>query len=174
MRHAKYRTMDVDISKILLRKAGALLAHRAYSRGELKSKLAGLADEAQIGAVLNHLQQLNLLNDADYAYNFALHRIRQQGWSPAKAQHALVRRQVEMPVIERALERVQNEAGDQSAIIVEYIHKRCGKNGLPTEPKGVRKLILHLRQRGFDEDQILDALRRLFPAAALQPFETGE
>jgi SOS response regulatory protein OraA/RecX len=166
--------MDIDITKILLRKAGALLAHRAYSRGELKIKLAGLAEEAHIDAALNHLQQVNLLNDADYAYNFALRRIRQQGWSPAKTQHALVRRQIEIPIIERALERVENEAGDQSSIIVEYIHKRCGRNGLPTDPKGVRRLLFHLRQRGFNEDQILDALRGLFPAAALQPFETGE
>jgi SOS response regulatory protein OraA/RecX len=166
--------MDIDIAKMLLRKAGALLAHRAYSRGELKTKLADLAEEAQIEAALNHLQQVKLLNDADYAYNFALRRIRQQGWSPAKAQHALVRRQVETPVIERALERVQNEAGDQSTIIVAYIYKRCGKNGLPTDPKGVRKLLLHLRQRGFDEDPILGALRGLLPAAALHLFETGE
>jgi SOS response regulatory protein OraA/RecX len=166
--------MNTDNSKILLKKAGFLLAHRPYGREELKGKLAGLAEEAQIEAVLNHLQKVNLLNDADYAYNFALHRIRQQGWSPAKVQHALARRQVEKPAIEMALDRVQGEAGGQSAIIAEYIHTRCSKSGLPTTRESVRKLFSHLRQRGFDEDQILDALRGLIPAAALQPFETGE
>jgi SOS response regulatory protein OraA/RecX len=166
--------MDTDISKTLLKKAASLLAHRAYSRGELKDKLAPLAEEAQIEAAINHLQKVNLLNDANYAYNFALHRIGQQGWSPAKVQHALIRCQVEKSVIEMALERVQREAGDPAAIIVAHVQKRCGRSGLPTDPKAVRKLLSHLHQRGFDEDQILNALRGLLPAAALQPFETGE
>ncbi len=166
--------MDTDIHKILMKKAGLLLARRAYSRGELRSRLAGIADDPQIEPVLNRLEHLNLLNDVDYAYNFALHRIRQQGWSPARVQSALIRRQVSAPVIESALDRVRCEAEEPAAFIVEYVRKRCGKSGLPSDPKGIRNLILHLRRRGFDEDQIFGALRELIPASALQPFETGE
>ena len=166
--------MNTETHKILLKKAGALLARRAYSRIDLRSKLAGLAGDPEIESVLKHLEQLNLLNDADYAYNFALHRIRQQGWSPIRVQHALLRHHVEMPIVECALERVRNEVGDESIIILEYVLKHCGKKGLPTDRKGIRKLILHLHQRGFDEEHILGALRQIIPAAALQPFETGD
>lgn len=159
---------------MLLEKAGAFLARRAYSRNDLRDKLAGFAGEAEIESALERLEQLNLLNDADYAYNFALHRIRQQGWSPTKVQNALLRHRIGMPIIECTLERVRNEVGDQPIIILEYVQKHFGKKGLPTDPKGIRKLILHLRQRGFDDENILSALRRIIPAAALQPFETGD
>lgn len=157
-----------------MRKAGALLARRSYSRAEMKRKLAPFAENAQVDSVLNRLEQLNLLNDADYAYNFALQRIRQQGWSPAKVQDALIRRQVCEAVIENALDRIRRETREQPDFILEYIRKRCSRSGLPLDPKGIRKLIRHLHQRGFDDEQIFGALRKLIPASALQPFETGD
>ena len=166
--------MDTETHKMLLKKAGAFLARRAYSRDDLREKLSGLARDVEIEAALERLEQLNLLNDADYAYNFALHRIRQQGWSPTKVQNALLRHRVGMPVIECAFERMRNEVGDQAIILLEYIQKHSAKKGLPSDLKGIRKLIVHLRQRGFDDENILSALRRIIPAAALQPFETGD
>ncbi|MBN1571181.1 MAG: RecX family transcriptional regulator [Acidobacteria bacterium] len=166
--------MGANINKMLLRRAGSFLARRAYSRNDLRKKLEGLAGDSEIKSVLNHLEQLNLLNDDDYAYNFALQRIRQQGWSPLKIQNALLRHEVGLPAIDRALELIRNEAGDQSALILEYIQNHFGKKGMPRDPKGVRKLILHLGRRGFDDESILGALRQILPAAALQPFETGD
>ncbi len=166
--------MDARYNKNLLKNAGALLARRAYSRNELRDKLSGLAAEAEIESVLNHLEQLNLLNDAEYAYNFALQRIHRRGWSPLKVQNALLRHNVEPQTIECALDRVRNEVSDPLILISEYVQKHCAKEGLPKDPKGIRALIAHLRRRGFDDESILGALRKLFPAAALQPFETGD
>ena len=166
--------MDAPIQTTLLKKAYALLARRAYGRCELKNKLAGTASESQIESALNHLEHLNLLNDDDYAYNFALHRIRQQAWSPAKVQHALIRRRIDTPVIARAIDRVYAESGSETDIVVAYIRKHCGKKGLPTDPKAIRGLVLRLRQHGFEEEPIIGAMRRLFPADTMQRFETGE
>jgi SOS response regulatory protein OraA/RecX len=156
-----------------MKKAGALLARRAYSRVELQMKLADMADEAQVEAVLQRLERLNLLNDLDYAYNFALRRMRRLGWSRARVQNALLAHQVSSAVIESALEKM-NESGGEQAILSSYLLKRYGKSGLPADVKGVRKLILHLRQRGFEEENILSALRGKIPDATLQRFETGE
>jgi SOS response regulatory protein OraA/RecX len=158
---------------MLLKKAGALLAGRAYSRYEMQKKLAAVAEERQVEAVLNHLERLNLLNDADYAYNFAFRRIRQQGWSPAKVRNALLYRHVGQASIEIALQQARNESDDTSTIL-EYAQRRCGRKGLPTDLKGIQKLFLHLRQRGFDEENILSALRGSIPAEALQRLQTGE
>jgi len=166
--------MDGEIHKTLMKRAGELLARRAYSRAELKNKLAGLAEDLQIESALDRLEKLNLLNDEDFAYNFALRRVRQQGWSPARVRHALFRHQIGMPAVECALERVKNEVGDQPTIIWDYVQRHCGKRGLPIDRKGIRKLILHLRQHGFDEENILSALKGVISAADLQPFGTGE
>ena len=165
--------MDSEIHNLLLKKAGALLARRAYSRFEMQKKLVSFAEEHEVLYVLDHLERLKLLNDADYAYNFAFRRIRQQRWSPAKVRSALLRKHVEHASIEFALQKVRSEI-DDSAVIREYVQKRCGKNGFPADMKGILKLLMHLRHRGFDEENIFRALKDKVPAEALQRIQTGE
>jgi len=116
---------------------------------------------------------VNLLNDAEYAYNFALRRIRQQGWSPAKALDSLLKRQVEENIIEAALARIQNEGGEESSLDAA-IRRFCRKRGRPSDPKDVRKLVSHLRRNGFDDDDIFRALKQAIPDLSFQRFETGE
>jgi regulatory protein len=166
-------SMEAKPDKILLKKAAALLAHRPYSRGELRSKLMAISTRISPEPVLDRLEQLNLLNDAEYAYNFALYRIQQEGWGPAKISTSLVRRHIAQSTIECALERIRSELGKEPTLM-EYIEKHCAKQGLPTNPKDIRKLVSHLSRRGFEESHILGALKRVVPLALLQHFETGD
>jgi len=159
--------------KALMRKAGAILARRSYSRGELRDRLVKVSDESYVEPVLDRLEQLKLLNDADYAYNFALCRMKQDGWGPAKVQTSLLRRHVGQGIIEGALQRVQSELGREAAI-ASYVQGYCSRRGLPADLKSLRKLIRHLTQRGFDEDGILHVLKRMIPGKLWQRFETGE
>jgi regulatory protein len=165
--------MDAGLQKAILKKAGSLLARRPYSRGELRMKLAGLAGESEVESALNRLEQLNLLNDADYAYNFAFYRIQRERWGPAKVRESLLRRHLSPAIIESALNRIQNEQGNDQALI-ECIQKRCGNQAPPTDPKDIQKLILYLRRRGFDGDAIFRALRHMLPSAATAHFEIGD
>jgi regulatory protein len=165
--------MEAENNKLLLTKAGALLARRAYSRGELRIRLAKFGAEMQVEAVLNRLARLNLLNDEEYAYNFALNRMKQQGWGPAKIIASLLKRQVEQPTIDLAMARVRNEEGSEPPLDT-CIKQYCKKYGLPSNPKGMQRLISHLRRRGFDEDDVYRALRQALPDEALKSFETGE
>jgi regulatory protein len=165
--------MDEITNKLLMQKAGMLLARRAYSRGELKNRLARIAEEFPLEPILDRLQQLNLLNDADYAYNFALCRIKQQGWGPAKVQRSLLRRHVDRLTVECALERVRSELGNEYAL-ASYVQEHCRRRGLPADLKSLRKLILHLGQRGFEQEIIFDVVRPMVSASLWQRFETGE
>jgi len=165
--------MDAELHKLLMKKAGALLARRPYSRGELRDRLAKTAGALPVESVLDRLEQLNLLNDADYAYNFAFCRMQQDGWGPARVQNALLRRQVQEVVVEKALGRVRDELGGESALDA-YVRSYRSKRNLPSDLKGLRKLILHLHRRGFDEEAILTALRPIIPAELWRRFETGE
>jgi SOS response regulatory protein OraA/RecX len=168
------RFMDSGIHKLLMKKAGGILARRAYSCKELQKKLAQYGDDEHVESVVQQLGRLNLLNDLDYAYNFARRHIRQLGWSRNRARNALLGHLVEPAIIDRALEQVQAESGGEEPVIVEYVTKRYGKSGFPSDFKGIRKLIMHLRQRGFEEENILSALKGKIPDAALQRFQTGE
>jgi len=165
--------MDGDNFKTLLKTAGALLARRAFSRGELRNRLAKAGRDHEIEAVLDRLEQLNLLNDADYAYNFALCRTRDEGWGPAKVRDSLLRRGVSPETAAAAMQRVGDET-DARAALTQYLRKHCAKTGAPSGPVAVRRLVLHLRRRGFDDDAIRGALKQTVPAALLERLETGE
>jgi regulatory protein len=165
--------MDAELRSLLLKKAGALLARRAYSRGEMRARLIKMAGETAVESILDRLEQLNLLNDADYAYNFAFRRTQREGWGPAKMQEALRRRGVSPAAIARALERVRNELSADSTLEA-LLERYCGTHGIPANPKDIQKLILYLQRRGFDEEAIRGVLRHRMPAAALRRFETGE
>jgi regulatory protein len=165
--------MDQEIYRTLLKKAGALLARRPYTRGKLRDKLLAITGESAVEPVLDRLEQLNLLNDADYAYNFALCRIQRNGWGPAKVQRSLLHRQVGQTTIENALERIRGETGSDSAL-ADYVQKYYRTRGVPANPKEIRKLITHLLQRGFNEESILSELRQTIDGAIWQRIETGE
>jgi SOS response regulatory protein OraA/RecX len=159
--------------QLLLKKAGDLLARRAYSRGELRDQLAKVAGAMPVEPVLDRLTQLNLLNDEDYAYNFALRRITQDHWGPEKVRRSLHRRQIAQATVERVLERMGSELGNEP-VLENYLQEYWKKRGHPADLKGLRRLFLHLRSRGFEEESILIVLRRMVPPALWQRFETGE
>ncbi|HYK89706.1 MAG TPA: RecX family transcriptional regulator [Acidobacteriota bacterium] len=165
--------MEAELQKRLLNKAGSLLSRRSYSRGEMRAKLAKFAESDDIEATLDGLEALNLLNDAEYAYNFAASRIAQNGWGPIKVRHSLLRRHVAPDIVEGALERVRRESGDEIVLRV-YLDRHCSKTGLPRDRQGIQKLVNHLRRRGFGDALIFSTLRRVIPDAAWEYFESGD
>jgi SOS response regulatory protein OraA/RecX len=159
-------------ARTLLRRAGRLVARRAYSRGELRDKLSGLGSTEEIEETLRRLEDLHLLNDPDYAYNFASNRITQKGWGPVKVYHALIRRQVSPGIAESALERVREEAGER--IWLEgYLEKYWRTRHMPRNRKDIGRLVVHLRRRGFHEDTILDVLRHRISDEVWRSFDAG-
>jgi len=149
------------------------LARRAQSRGELKQKLTRLAPEPEVESALDRLEELNLLNDPEYAYNFALCRMKQNGWGRAKIHESLLRRQVGEAAIASAIDRAWSELDEESALS-EYLKRRFLKIKQPQDPNGLRKLVVHLRRRGFNEENIFRVLKRMFPADLIQHLDTGE
>jgi SOS response regulatory protein OraA/RecX len=154
----------------LMKRAAAFIARRAHSRGELRRKLAAAQktgeddNAAKIEAVLDRLEHLNLLNDAEYAYNFAFYRIKDSGWGEGKVREALLARDVAKAAADRALERVREEItpGGMEDALVEYVEGYCRKHGAPSTPKDAQKLARRLAGRGFDEDRIAGLLSRTF------------
>ncbi len=165
--------IDNPDQKKLMNKAAKLLSHKPYTCGEMRLKLLKLGSEPDVGAVLNHLKELKLLNDTEYAYNYALHRIKQEGWGPLKVYHALLRRQIAVKVAQSAVEQVR-DALSENEVLDEYLEKHCRKTGVPDDRKSIQKLIAHLRRRGFHDENIRTALRRKIPSAAWQAFDPGD
>ena len=163
----------------LMKYAAALIARRAHSRGELRGKLAAhKAEKAkeikeienieEIETVLDRLEHLNLLNDAEYAYNFTFYRIKESGWGEEKVRKALQDKDVASDVANQAIVRVIEEIAQDGAddALMEYVSGYCRKHGTPSTLKDAQKLARHLAGRGFDEDRIIGAVARIFPDAS--------
>jgi regulatory protein len=162
-----------ELSRELMSQAVRILSRRAHSRGELKRKLARYAEPDLIDPILDRLEELKLLNDADYAYNFASYRMKQDGWGPLKVLQSLRKHDVPSELAEESITRIRNEAGDLD-LLQEYLRRHCRKAGLPQNRKSLQRLVSHLRRRGFQEETIYGVLRHLIRTAAWQHFETGE
>ena len=166
----------------LMKRAAALIARRAHSRGELRRKLETaqkIEDAGAIEAVLDRLDQLNLLNDAEYAYNFAFYRIKDLGWGEEKVRKALFDRDVAKSVVDVALDRVRKEIAPDgedgiSDTLIEYIESYCRKHGTPSTLKDSQKLARRLTGRGFDENRVIGALKRIISPEIFRHFETGD
>lgn len=165
--------MSDELQKRLQKKAGSLLSRRAYSRGEIRLKFLKIADESTVESELDRLEELKLLNDDDYAYNFALSRIGRDGWGPEKIRNALIRRKAPASAISMALDRIRKEIGDDFGL-ADYLNKYYGKKGLPEDLKSIRNLVAHLRRRGYYRSQINGALKRMMPSEMTRHFETGD
>lgn len=164
--------MNGDDCKTLLEKAGALLARRPLSRGELRDRLSKHGRESHVETVLNRLEQLNLLNDEVLAYNSALRRAG-QGWASARVRNYLLRRKIEPSVIEGVLDKIAKEAGDEPGL-ARCIEKYLARRGMPANSAEVRKLLFYLSRRGYDEESVLNAVGKALPQELWRPYETGE
>jgi regulatory protein len=157
-----------------MQKAGAILGRRSYSSGELRAKLTSpQADAAAIEEVLTRLQDVGLLNDAEYAYNFAFRRMNEMAWGESKVYHSLVRRHISPYLAEAAIQRVHEQISEDT-VLGRYLDKVASRGRIPADQKGIRKLIAHLRSRGFSEDHIWRCLREKVPAASWRRFDTGD
>jgi len=165
--------MDATTADRLMVRAGRLLSRRAFGRAELAARLGRTAPVEAVDAVVDRLERLGLLNDASYAYNFALQRLTREGWGLRRIRRALVERQVARDVVDLALERVSKEIGEEAALVA-HVQRRVAKQGLPADRRGIRRLAEHLARRGFSVDSTERVLRRLIPADAWRDFDRGE
>jgi SOS response regulatory protein OraA/RecX len=164
--------METAPQKTLLNRAGKLLGRRSFSRAEMRARLAKFGSAEEVETTLERLEALHLLNDAEYAYNLALRRVRRDGWGPLKVHQALIKSRIDPRLAEEALARVRQEVGEQPQL-EGYLEKYRRRFGLPSDRKAVRKLILHLRARGFQDEIIYGTLRRVMPDA-LRGLDTGD
>jgi regulatory protein len=165
--------VNPELYKKLQKKAGALLARRAYSRGEIRQKLLKAADAPLVETVLDRLEELKLLNDREYAYNFALYRVGPQGWGPEKIREALYRHRISESDISAALDRIRSAVGEDYAV-GEYLKRLFSKKGTPRDSSELRNLVGHLHRRGYDQNSIIGALKQTLPPEMSSHLQTGD
>ena len=153
----------------LQHEATRLLARRAFSRGELRDRLSESAEQQDLERVLDRLEELNLLNDLEYAYNLASDRSG-RGWGPGKIRAELARRQVPGSFIPDVIESVVSEA-DEPLVLARYLQHLLAKQNALVDQKKARKLIQHLQRRGFSESAIRRCLADVATSESWDPVQ---
>jgi regulatory protein len=136
-------------------RALTLLAHRPRSIVELRRKLLQKGDAADVEEVVARLRDQQLLDDADFARDFARSRIVAAGTSRRRIAQELGRQGVSREVAERAIEDLEEAEGLDSAAAVQRVAEKKWKTLLDLDEfTRRRRLYAFLARRGFDPDEI--------------------
>lgn len=137
-----------------------MLAARARSEAQLREKLFAKEwlDHRLIDECIARLKELGYLNDRDFAYHYALSRLRSKSIGRSRLARELAEKQVTGEVIEEALERVFEEV-EEGALLNKAVEKFVRLHGQPTDARKSRKLFAHLMRLGFRYELIAKRLR---------------
>lgn len=138
-------------------KALSLLGHSSRTKKQLYERLARHADEEAAEAATRRMEELGLVDDADYARRFANDMLHLKNWAPRRVAQELRRKGVDAETVESCLE----ELADFDP--VEKITGIIQRKYLPLlgEQKGRNRAINALLRLGYDYEDIRSALRRI-------------
>lgn len=147
----------------LLAYAGRLLAARAQSAAELRSRLKRRAARAEdVEAVIAYLQECGYANDQRFAAAFAGWRLENQGWGKTRVLRELAARRVAPAVAAKAVEAVYKNA-DEGALIEAFLNRKYrGKElgALLEDAKELARAYRKLRAAGFSGPASVRVLKR--------------
>ena len=137
-----------------------MLAFQARSARELRRRLVQKGEEpAQVDAAIERLVANGLLDDANYARQFARSRVAGQGASKRRLQQDLFKRGVGREVADEAIAEVLADEGvDESEIVERVARKKARSLAKLDAPTRRRRLYSFLARRGYEADAIRRAM----------------
>lgn len=139
-----------------------LLGYKSHTKKELYEKLAKTSEEALAAEVTDRMEELGLVNDADYAERFARQMANSKGWGMARIRQELAKKGVERDLIDETLAALA-ETVDVDEKLAEIIERRYAR--YLGDKKGIDKTINALIRLGYRYDDIKRALRAKTDAA---------
>ncbi|HEX7938233.1 MAG TPA: regulatory protein RecX [Gemmatimonadaceae bacterium] len=137
-----------------------MLSFRARSVSELRRQLLRKGEPAaDVEAAIARLLEQRLLNDADYARQFARVKLTGAGASKFKIVQELGRKGIGKPLADEAIESLRQDEGlDASESIHRVAEKKWKTLAKLDEATGRRRLYAFLARRGFNPDEIRGAM----------------
>ena len=140
-----------------------LLGFRARSEAELQRKLLQKGEPApEVDEVITRLREQKLLDDADFARQFARAKLLGSGSSRVRIKQELWRKGVARDVADRALVELRDDEGIDPAAAIQRVAEKKWKTlaKLDRITRG-RRLYAFLARRGFNPDEIRNAMSAL-------------
>jgi regulatory protein len=141
-----------------------MLAARPRTEMQLRERLIQKpwANRKLIDECIRRLKEMGYVNDARFAESYASHRLTMKPIGRARLARELALKKVDRKTIDRALDRVFDDTGEDD-LIDRAIQKRIRTHGRPGDRSDSKRMFDHLARLGFEFDLIirkLDALRR--------------
>lgn len=140
-----------------------LLAGRALSAGELRTKLAARALEpADTEPIVEYLRDLKFLDDTRFAQHYTRLRLEGDGHGRSRVLRDLRQRKVAAPLAEKTVSEAF-AAVDEVAMIEQYLARKFKNVNLATylqEQKHLASAYRKLRHAGFGSSNTIRVLRR--------------
>lgn len=144
-------------------RALGLLAFRARSVTELRRRLLRKGEPAaDVETVITRLLEQKLLDDADFARQFARTRLVRAGASRLRIVQELDRKGIARPLADAAIDALRDDDGlDPSAAIHRVAEKKWLSLSKLDDVTARRRLYAFLARRGFNPDEIRGAMNAL-------------
>lgn len=144
-----------------------LLGFRARSTAELRRKLLQKGEPPdQVEEAIARLVEQKLLDDADYSRQFARSKVLGAGVSRRRIIQDLGRKGISRELAEQAVDGLQDLEGiDPAAAIHRVARKRWAAMAKLDDFTRKRRVYAFLARRGFNPDEIQDAMNRLDDSA---------
>lgn len=157
---------DQEMRRKALETAYGFLSYRARSEKEITDKLRrkGYEDEAVVAATLDRLRENNLVNDAEFAAQWTLHRTSGGKGRRVIAQELRQKGVDGETVAETLAETISEESEAETAYNIAV--RKVGIRPVDRSREAQAKLSAFLQRRGFTWDTVRPILRRLYDAGA--------
>ena len=147
---ARERTMN---------RAVKLLAAKPRSVAELRERLLEKlwTNREIVEGVLDRLKEYKYLDDAQFARDVALSKLRQRPQGKRALRYAMSRKKVDRETADEAVEEAF-EKMPEDELIETALQKRLRLKGVPETREDKKKFFDHLLRLGFDFDLIRDKM----------------
>ena len=145
-----------------MNRAVKLLAAKPRSVAELRQRLLekNWTNDAIVTGVIEKLKEYNYLDDAQYARNVALSKLRQKPQGKRRLQFVMSRKKLDRETVDAAIEEAFEKI-PETELIEAAIEKRLRLKGHPETREEKKKFYDHLLRQGFDYDLIREKMSNL-------------
>lgn len=138
-------------------KALTLLEYSSQSAGRLAEKLGRFYPKETVDKTIARLAELGLLDDLDYGRRLAADLLNLRGYSLGRVRQELYKRRLDKDTIQQVMDEIADI--DQIGPIVALVQKKYLLR--LREPRGREKVAAALQRRGYQYDEIRDALAQV-------------
>lgn len=145
-----------------MNRAVKLLAAKPRSIGELRERLLekNWTNEEIVDLVIEKLKEYGYLDDAQFARDTALSKLRQKPQGKLRLQQTMSRKKLDRETVEIAISEAFEKI-PESELIDAAIAKRLRLKGKPETRADTKKFYDHLLRQGFSYDLIREKISGL-------------